>query len=290
MPRLTIALIALVGILAGGLGTTLLNRPLPQIDAVAVRAIVAEVLEERAQVAAAKPAAPIAPVVPNLDPSVLNPMIETYLMADPSILRRMSEALEKQTRTAEAEVAKTALASIHDTVFEDQDQVVLGNPKGDVTLVEMFDYNCGFCRSSMPDLAALIAEDPNLRIVLKEFPILSEGSLDAAKVAVLVNKAGVDYWAFHEAMFTGRGQNDMASAMAAAQSLGLDPMTLKLDLAGPAVGRAIQTSYDIAKALNISSTPTYIIGNEIIPGAVGVDALRERIANVRACGESQCDG
>src|SRR5690606_23660143 len=133
-------------------------------------------------------------------------------------------------------------------------------------------------------------EDPNLRIVLKEFPILSNESIDAARIAVLVGKADVDYWTFHETLFTSRGQVDKQVALAAAADLGLSPVALELDMGTEAVAQKIQTSYEIAKALNITGTPTYIIGNEIIPGAIGLDELKRRIANMRACGESQCDG
>jgi len=158
-----------------------------------------------------------------------------------------------------------------------------------VTLVEFFDYNCGYCRSALPDLATLLAEDPNLRVIFKEFPILSNESIDAARIAVLVGDSDVDYWSFHEALFTSRGKVDKDVALAAAADLGLSPVSLELDMGTDSVSRTIQTSYEIAKALNITGTPTYIIGNEVIPGAIGVDELRQRIANMRECGETQCD-
>ena len=172
---------------------------------------------------------------------------------------------------------------------------MLGNPDGDVTLVEMFDYNCGYCRGALPDLATLIAEDPNLRVVLKEFPILSKSSVDAARVAVLVGEADVDYWAFHQALFTSRGQVDKDTALAAADDLGLNPVALELDMESRRGRRAIQKSYDIAKALNITGTPTYIIGDEMIPGAIGIDELRSASptcapAASTACAEADAPG
>jgi protein-disulfide isomerase len=226
----------------------------------------------------------------SIDPKVLNPMIESYLMGDPSILQRLSGALETQMTAAAREQSTTAIATMKNAIFNDPDQVVLGNPDGDVTLVEMFDYNCGYCRNALPDLAALLADDPNLRVVLKEFPILSNESIDAARIAILVNQSDADYWAFHEALFTSRGQVDKKVALAAAADLGLSPVNLELKMEEPEVSKAIQTSYDIAKALNITGTPTYIIGNEVIPGAIGLDELKGRIANMRACGETQCAG
>lgn len=284
MSRVTLALVALVGILAGALGYSVLNKPAPQTtDTVAVRAIVDEALAARD--AAAQPQA-----VAAIDPAQLNPLIEQYLLSDPKILQRMSVALDSTLQAEQREQSTSAIATMRDKIFNDPDQVVLGNPKGDVTLVEFFDYNCGYCRSALPDLATLLAEDPNLRVVLKEFPILSNESIDAARVAVLVGKADVDYWTFHEALFSARGQVDKGAALTAASELGLSPVTLEMQMGEPRVSKAIQTSYEIAKALSITGTPTYIIGNEIIPGAIGLDELRSRIANMRACGEAQCQG
>lgn len=283
MSRVTLALVALVGILAGALGYSVLDKPAPQTDAVAVRAIVDEAL-------AARDAAQPPQAVAAIDPAELNPLIEDYLMSDPKILQRMSVALDSTLQSEQRQQATTAIAAMRDKIFNDPDQVVLGNPDGDVTLVEFFDYNCGYCRSALPDLATLLAEDSNLRVVLKEFPILSNESIDAARIAVLVGKADVDYWAFHEALFSSRGQVDKGVALTAASELGLSPVNLEMQMGEPRVSQAIQTSYEIAKALNITGTPTYIIGNEIIPGAIGIDELRSRIANMRECGEAQCQG
>ena len=292
MPRVTLALVALAGILAGALGYSVVNRPQPQTDTAAVRSIVEEVLSTRetALAATARPINVAPQPVASLDPKVLNPMIESYLMSDPTILQRLSSALDTQMKVAARAQSTKTIASMKEAIFNDPDQVVLGNPNGDVTLVELFDYNCGYCRSALPDLAALLADDPNLRVVLKEFPILSNESIDAARVAVLVNESDADYWAFHEALFTSRGQVDKKVALAAAADLGLSPVSLELQMEEPGVAKAIQTSYEIAKALDITGTPTYIIGNEVIPGAIGLDELKSRIANMRACGETECAG
>ena len=291
MSRVTLALVALSGILAGALGFSVLNQPAPQTDAVAVEAMISQAITEydlKRQTETLPPAPP--QDVAQITPEVLNPMIESYLMGDPRILQRMSVALDTTMQAEERDKATLAIASMRDKIFNDPGHVVLGNPDGDVTLVEFFDYNCGYCRNALPDMAALLAEDPDLRIVLKEFPILSNESIDAARVAVLVGKSDVDYWAFHEALFTSRGQVDKKVALAAASDLGLSPVALELDMGSEVVAKKIQTSYEIAKALNITGTPTYIIGNEIIPGAIGLDELKTRIANMRACGETQCEG
>ncbi|MBN9334089.1 DsbA family protein [Devosia sp.] len=283
MNRLSVVLAAVAGILGGALGYSQFNQPVPETDTAAVRAIVEGMLSEREAAASAVPKA-----VAEIDPAVLNPMIESYLMSDPKLLQRLSVALDETLRVEEGAKAQVAITQMHDKIFNDPGQVVLGNPEGDVTLVEFFDYNCGYCRSALPDLATLLAEDPNLRVILKEFPILSNESIDAARVGVLVGQADVDYWTFHEALFSSRGKVDKAAALQAAGSLGLSPVDLELQMGEQRVAKTIQTSYEIAQALGISGTPTYIIGNEIIPGAIGVDDLRARIANMRACGETTC--
>ncbi|OAM76192.1 DsbA family protein [Devosia elaeis] len=280
MNRLPIVLAAVAGILAGALGFSLLNQPKPETDAVAVRAIVEQVLAEQP--------APEAPQVAALDPTVLNPMIEDYLMSDPKLLQRLSVALEDTLRVEEQERTQVAMAEFRDAIFNAPDQIVIGNPDGDVTLVEFFDYNCGYCRAAVPDLAALIAEDPNLKVILKEFPILSNESIDAARVGVLVSRTDADYWAFHQALFSSRGKVDKAIALQAAAEQGLSQVDLELRMGEENVARTIQGSYEIAQALGITGTPTYIIGNEVIPGAIGADELRSRIANMRACGSTQC--
>ena len=176
-------------------------------------------------------------------------------------------------------------------IYQSADNVILGNPKGDVTLVEMFDYNCVYCRQALPDMAELMQADPNLKVILKQFPILSSGSVDAAKVAVLVGaNPKIDYWAFHEKLFSLRaGEVGADQALQVAEQLGGNRVELMLDMNGKVPSDAIQQSYDLAKALNIGGTPTYILGDEMIPGAVPIDQLKSKIANMRKCGSTSCD-
>lgn len=300
MPRLTLLLFALVAVLGFGVAYIAV-RPIPtgmteqQVrsivnDAIAaepapltdeaVRSLIAAALAERE---AARPQSHA-----SIDAETINPLIENYLLSNPRILQRVSAALDQEIRTAEAERARAAIASMQAEIFEDPDHVVLGNPNGDVTLVEMFDYNCGYCRQALPDLATLLAEDPNLKVILKEFPILSPESVAAARVGVLVAKSDADYWQFHQRLFTGRGQVTREAALAAATAVGLNRVNLELEMETPKVTAVIDKSYEIARGLGVSGTPTYILGDEVIPGAIGLDALRERIANMRACGKTVC--
>jgi len=280
MNRLSFGLVLIVGILAGGLGVSLINRGPAPLDGTEVRGIVAEMLD--ADRAGAAPA--------ELDPVQLNALIEDYLMDDPAILERMTGKLAAAKAVAKREAQAKLIAANYGAIYESAGDVVLGNPNGDVTLVEMFDYNCGYCRQAVPDMAALIAEDPNLKIILKEFPILSDGSTEAARVAVLVAEdESLDYWTFHQQLFATRGQVGVDAALRAAEAVGGNRVTMMLEMNTTRAGVPIQNAYQLANALDISGTPTYIIGNELIPGAVGIESLRTKIANMRACGDTVCD-
>lgn len=218
----------------------------------------------------------------------LDASIETYLMANPEILERVSEALARERSAEQRAKNKEAIESNRQALFEGLGSVVVGNPNGDVTIVEMYDYNCEYCRQAMPDLVALIEADPELKVILRQFPILSSGSLDAAKVGTLVADEGADYWNFHQELFTSRGQINLEVALGAAATIGLNPESLRARLNEPATEAAIAESFTLAQQLGITGTPTFIIGDEIIPGAVGVEVLREKVANVRACGSTAC--
>lgn len=301
MSRLTTTLVLLVGVLAGGLGASLLSRP--TVDEAAARAIAEDVVAKAkpepgltasavetivADLIARQPKQNLPQSTASIDQSTLNPMIEDYLLGNPRILQKVSAALDAELTAERTAATRTALAELKPVLYEAEGSIVLGNPNGDVTLVEMFDYNCGYCRQALPDLAALLDSDKKLKVILKEFPILSQGSVDAARIAVQVADADVDYWTFHQALFTSRGQVDKAAALKAASDLGLNPITLEMGMNTPKVGSVIEQSYRIADQLKITGTPTFIIGEEIIPGAVGLDALKQRIANMRACGATVC--
>ena len=280
MSRLSFTLILLVGLLTGALGALLLRPEAPTVDQTQVRALVSDMLQKQAD--ATKPVAA-------LDPAQVNKLVEDYLLGDPTILTRMNQRLADQKLVAQRKAQKDQLDAHRAEIYDDAGNVILGNPNGDVTLVEMFDYNCSYCRGAVPDMAALMAEDPNLKVILKEFPILTSGSVDAARVAVLVGEnKKIDYWDFHQQLFAQRGEVGADQALQVAEKLGGNRVELMLDMNGKAATDALQKSYALAKSLNIGGTPTYIIGDELIPGAVPIDQLREKIANMRACGSTVC--
>jgi len=161
---------------------------------------------------------------------------------------------------------------------------VLGNPQGDVTLVEFFDYSCGFCKRALTDTLALLKDDPKLRIVLKEFPILGPGSLDAARVAIAVRMQdgrGLKYLDFHRRLLGAPGPADKERALAAAKDAGLDMARLERDMASDEVNKTLAETGALARSLGINGTPGYIVGDTIIPGAVGAAALKAQIERAR---------
>ncbi|WMT85251.1 DsbA family protein [Pelagibacterium sp. 26DY04] len=277
---INLGLAAAIVLLGAGLAVSLATRPEPGLSSTEVERLIAEALPAQAPANADGAA--------DIDTAALGPIIEDYLMANPRLLERMSVALETEMRAEESERARIALDAMHDDIYNDPANIVLGNPEGDVTLVEMFDYNCGYCRQVVADVMSLVEEDPNLRVILKEFPILSQGSVDAARVGVLVNDADVDYQAFHTALYSSRGAVDGESALSAAEQLGLSRVSLQLDMNTQEVSDALQRTYSIAQALGITGTPTFIIGDEVIPGAVPKEQLVQRIENMRACGATTC--
>jgi protein-disulfide isomerase len=178
-----------------------------------------------------------------------------------------------------------AVASNAAPLFTSPHQVTLGNPNGDVTLVEFFDYSCGFCKRALPDLLALLKDDPKLKIVLKELPILGAGSVDAARVAVAVrmqDSGGQKYLAFHQQLFGSAGPASKEKALAAAKEQGLDMARLEQDLASDEIVSTIKEDVQLAGAVGITGTPGYVIGKQVVHGAVGIAGLKQQIETARA--------
>ncbi|GGF83032.1 outer membrane protein [Azorhizobium oxalatiphilum] len=214
----------------------------------------------------------------------LGPLIRDYLVKNPEVLQEAIAVLEKRQSDAEAQARKQSLASIKSTVFDSPRGVVIGNPKGNVTLVEFFDYNCGYCKHALQDINALIKANPNLKVVLREFPVLGPGSVEAAQVAVTVRMVAPDkYRAFHDILLAGRGQADRARALAAAKEAGIDTALLQKQASSPELNATLDESMKIAQALGLNGTPSFVIGDDVIVGAVGQEKLQEAItANAKA--------
>jgi protein-disulfide isomerase len=217
-------------------------------------------------------------------------IVREYLIAHPEVLQEAMAELDKRQTAAESEKHKTAVKDNASTIFSSPRQVNLGNPNGDVTFVEFFDYNCGYCKRAMGDMLTLLKDDPKLKVVLKEFPVLGPGSVEAAQVAVAVrmqDKTGKKYIEFHQKLLGGRGQADKAHAMAAAKDVGMDMARIEKDMASPEVKTTLEENLKIAEALGLNGTPSYVIGGDVVVGAVGLPALQEKINNNR-CGKPTC--
>jgi protein-disulfide isomerase len=217
-------------------------------------------------------------------------IVREYLVAHPEVIQESMSELEKRQTAAEAEKHKTAVKEYSQKLFSSPNQVTLGNPNGNVTFVEFFDYNCGYCKRAMSDMLTLLKDDPKLKIVLKEFPVLGPGSVEAAKVAVAVrmqDKTGKKYLEFHQKLLGGRGQADEAHALAVAKDVGLDMPRLQKDMNSAEVKTTLDEDFKLAEALGLNGTPSYVIGNDVVVGAIGLPGLQEKINSAR-CGKATC--
>src|ERR1700742_3240079 len=170
-------------------------------------------------------------------------IVRDYLLAHPEVLEEVSAELSKRQTAAETLKHEAAVTKNAQAIFNSPRGVTVGNKDGDVTFVEFFDYNCGYCKRAMADMLELMKADPKLKVVLEEFPVLSEGSVEAAKVAVAVrmqDPTGKKYLDFHQKLLGGRGVADKARAMAAAKGAGLDTARIEKDLASPEVAATIE--------------------------------------------------
>ncbi|KQQ91468.1 DsbA family protein [Aureimonas sp. Leaf324] len=216
-------------------------------------------------------------------------IVRNYLIANPEVLLESMQALEAK-RSAQAKAGQSeTIASLRERLDASPAGTVAGNPQGDVTLVEFFDYNCGYCKRAASDLQVLLESDPKLKVVYKEIPVLGPASEAAARVSLAFRETKPDsYPQFQKTLLASRAQVDEARALEVAAQLGVQEATLRPLLGGQSVTAALNESAELATALGISGTPSYVIGDELVPGAVGADALAEKIANIRACGSASC--
>jgi len=208
-------------------------------------------------------------------------IVKRYLLEHPELLHEIMVELDKREQAAEVERHRMAVAENNATLFRSPHQVVLGNPQGNVTMVEFFDYNCGFCKRAMSDMLELLKSNPDLKFVLKEFPVLGEGSVEAAHVAVaarMQDATGKKYLEFHQKLLGGRGPADKARALSVAKEVGFDIARIEKDLGSDEVRATIDESMKLADALGVTGTPSYVVGDEVVVGAVGIDTLRQKIA------------
>src|ERR1700744_2771915 len=217
-------------------------------------------------------------------------IVKNYLIAHPEVLEEAMNELNKRQAADEAAKHEASITENSKVIFDSPRNVTLGNKNGDVTFVEFFDYNCGYCKRAMTDMLDLMKADPKLKVVLKEFPVLSDGSVEAAKVAVAVrmqDPGGAKYLDFHQRLLGGRGPADKARALGAAKEAGLDVARIEKDMASPEARATIDENFKLAESMGMNGTPSYVIGKQVVVGAIGLDGLKEKIEQAR-CGKSSC--
>jgi protein-disulfide isomerase len=216
-------------------------------------------------------------------------IVHDYLLAHPEVLEDAMNELQKRQQDADNAQHLAAVKANAPAIFSSPRNVVVGNANGDVNFVEFFDYNCAYCKKAMSDMTDLMKEDPKLRVVLKEFPILSPGSVEAARVAVAVRMqdSGAKYLDFHLKLLGGRGEANEARALEAAKAAGFDMARIQKDMKSPEVQATLDENMKLAQDMGLNGTPSYVIGQDVVVGAVGIDGLRQKIAMAR-CGKETC--
>lgn len=231
---------------------------------------------------------PAANHLAEIAPDTFAAAMEQYLLDNPKLLERLNDQMSEVLYREQVALHSRLISENATALFEAEDAVVIGNPDGDVTLVEFYDYNCSYCRSAAPDLVGLIEANPNLRVVLMDLPILSDGSVAAAEIGLAFAQQGGDVQSFHEAMWTLPAPADADAAIKIAESLDADIPDLLERAASDELRAALQRRIDLAQTMQISGTPSFIIGDTIVPGVAGQAALQAFIDNVEACGSASC--
>ena len=203
-----------------------------------------------------------------------------YLKTHPDVLIDALQAADEKMKADAKEKANQAFAANKQEIFDDPQSPVAGNPNGNVTLVEFFDYRCPYCKQVEPSLEKLLGDDPQLKFVFKEFPVLGPDSEVAARVALAARKQG-KYASFHRAMMGTTGHIDEAVIFKVAASVGLDVDRLKQDMTSPDIEKELKANLDLGKSLDLDGTPSFIVGNTIVPGAISASDLKQLIADAR---------
>lgn len=217
-------------------------------------------------------------------------IVREYLLRKPEILQEVITELEKRQAEAQQKAQATALTEAREALFNSVHGNVVGNPQGDVTLVEFFDYNCGYCKRALADIRELMRSDNRLKVVLKDLPVLGPDSVEASRVALAVKQqiSGDRLFEYHARLMETRGRIGAEQALKVARDMKLDMARLQKDMSGPAVAAALSENQMLGQKLALSGTPAFVVGDQVISGAVGVEPLRHAVAMTRQCGRASC--
>lgn len=207
--------------------------------------------------------------------------VRNYLFQNPEIVEQAQVLLAQQRETEQQEKTRAVLADLSER-FDDPALPVVGDRNAPITVVEFFDYNCGYCKRAMEDMEAILATNPDVKFVMQEFPILGPQSIEAHRVSAALQALKPDaYQEFHRRLLSFEGRADGATAMTVATSLGVSQEALEAELRDPDNVQIFDASYQLADQLAITGTPSYVIGDEVIFGAQGAEALMARIEKLR---------
>lgn len=230
-----------------------------------------------------------APEPEALDRAAVRQIVRDYLLENPEVMLEVQAALETKQAEEQRLAQLSTITEQSDEIFNASYDGLVGNPDGAVTVVEFFDYNCGFCKRAMADMDEMVKADPDLRFVLKEFPILGPDSRAAHIVSMAFRALHPDRYAdFHRELLNGPGRASEDTALRVALELGADEAAMREEMKNPAIEESFAKTYELANALSITGTPSYVIGDEVVFGALGRDVLSEKVANFRDCESTVC--
>lgn len=231
----------------------------------------------------------LATAMPGEDEARIGEIVRSYLVQNPEVLEEVQAALEAKRDEAQRIAQQETIANSSDIIFNADGDGVIGNPDAKVTIVEFFDYNCTYCRGALADLNAMVEADPDIRFVLKEFPILGPDSQKAHVVSMAFEALMPGkYPEFHRKLLAGPGRADEDRAIKIALELGADEAELREAMQNPAIPGKIRQTYALANRLGITGTPSYVLGDEVVFGALGRDHLGQKVANIRNCNSATC--
>ena len=221
--------------------------------------------------------------------SEIETIVREYLIANPEIMLEVQDALEAKQRDQQQVAQLETIRGASEDIFNSAHDGVYGNPDGKFTLVEFFDYNCGYCKRALGDMLDLTKANPDVRFVLKEFPILGPDSQRAHIVGQAFQHLMPEkYGEFHVKLMSAAGRATEESAIKLAVSLGADEAALREEMKDPKIADVFNRTYEIANQLGITGTPSYVVGEEVVFGALGRDVLEQKIANLEQCGKATC--
>jgi protein-disulfide isomerase len=214
------------------------------------------------------------------DRAAIEKAVRDYLLTHPEVIVEALERYQAQQEKAAAERQTRAIVDRSEQLTRAPDSPVLGNPEGDVTVVEFFDYRCPYCKTVATAMIDLFEADGNVRFVLKEYPILGPDSEFAARAALAAHLQG-KYRELHMALMTFKGKVTSDDVRRIAAEVGLDMARLESDMQSPAIGESINRNYELGEALGVRGTPAFVIGDQLIPGAISADDMRKWLATAR---------